>query len=280
MPRSSSVGADNAPSFHWSHSIRYQTEEARALSALLGLSETATPPLILPMLWLGKSALPQTMRDLAGETYFVVQEAQDLVYARPFQSDEPITINIRLQQEKTDTLYRLLISADLTARDGSEIVTLKSTIRLIEKPSGPQAASLPAPKPRASSAIDHALPIIDQDIINRYAVLSGDNNPVHLDRAFAHTIGLQDTVAHGMILLGMAQRGFSLLNAEEQAMGQIFPLHLSCRFLLPLHAGQTSGLSIKQHLQDNRLSERVTLSSEAGPHVLAQIQYPVQPPKA
>lgn len=268
MPRSSLVGAKAPSRFDWSQSLRYQAEEGRALSALLGLSTT---PLTLPMLWLGKSALPQTMRELAVGTYFAVQEAQEFFYKRPLRENEQLELQITLHHETSDAMQRLLVTARINTDDATDTVTLKSTIRLIEKPSEPQAAAITAAKPRASTAPDHILHIIDQDLINRYAALSGDNNPVHLDRAFAQSLGLPDTVAHGMILLGLTQQAFSLLSDEKLA--EAFPLHLSCRFLLPVHAGQQTGLAVKQSRQDERLSERVTLSSAAGPHALAQIHY-------
>ena len=268
MPRSSLVGAETPSRFAWSQSLRYQAEESRALSTLLGLSTTA---LTLPMLWLGKSALPHTMRELAGDTYFAVQEAQEFFYKRPLRENEQLELQITLHHETSDVLQRLLVTARINTDDATDTVTLKSTIRLIEKPSDRQGAAITATKQRAATTPDHILPIIEQDLIDRYAALSGDNNPVHLDRAFAQSLGLPDTVAHGMILLGLTQQAFSLLSDEKQ--GHAFPLHLSCRFLLPVHAGQQTGLTVKQNRQDERLSERVTLSSEAGPHALAQIHY-------
>ena len=274
MPRSSSVGADSPSPLVLTHPVRVDMDEARALSDLLGLS-ASTLPLILPMLWLGKSALPQAMRRLAGETHFAVQEAQDFTYTRPLSGADSGTLAITLTYEYSETPQRLLIVAQLNASDGSIPVTLKTTIRLIEKPSGTEVETPPAPKQRAAAPIDHALPPIDQALINRYAALSGDDNPVHLDRMVAQSLGLPDTIAHGMLLLGLAQQGFSLLQAET--VKHAYPLHLSCRFLLPVHAGEKTGLAIKQQRQNESVSERITLSSDTGPHLLAQIRYRYQP---
>jgi acyl dehydratase len=274
MPHSSSVGPDCPAPLSLSHAVRCEADEVRALSHFLGLPENATP-LILPMLWLGKSELPFAMRAIAGDQHFAVQEAQDFFYHRPLSADESGTLSITLTHDTSETPQRVLIAAHFTSADGSTPVTLKTTIRLIEKPSGSETVSASAPKQRASASIDHPLPRIDQTMIDRYAQLSGDDNPVHLDRAVAQSLGLPDTIAHGMILLGLAQQGFSTLHqARDHAA---FPLHLSGRFLLPVHAGQKTGLSIKQQSHDDTVSERVTLSSDAGPHLLATIRYCVQP---
>ena len=273
MPRSSSVGADSPSPLVLTHPVRVETDEARALSDVLGLS-LSTLPLILPMLWLGKSELPQAMRRLAGETHFAVQEAQDFTYTRPLSGQDSGTLAITLTHEHSETPNRLLIAAQLNASDGSIPVTLNTTIRLIEKPSGTEIQAKPAPKQRAAAPIEHALPLIDQTLIDRYAALSGDDNPVHLDRRVAQALGLPDTIAHGMLLLGLAQQGFSLLQAGTET--EAYPLHLSCRFLLPVHAGEKTGLAIKQQRQNEDVSERITLSSDAGPHLLAQMRYRFQ----
>src|SRR5437588_9461121 len=42
---------------------------------------------------------------------------------------------------------------------------------------------------------------IDQATIERYAVASGDHNPIHLDAEFAAATPFGGTIAHGMLLL-------------------------------------------------------------------------------
>lgn len=45
-------------------------------------------------------------------------------------------------------------------------------------------------------AVVHA---ITRDAIDRYAALSGDTNPLHMDAAFARAAGFPDVIAHGPI---------------------------------------------------------------------------------
>lgn len=49
---------------------------------------------------------------------------------------------------------------------------------------------------------------ITAEMLHRYALASGDNNPLHLDRAFAQRAGFDDVIVHGM--LGMALLGHLL----------------------------------------------------------------------
>ena len=40
--------------------------------------------------------------------------------------------------------------------------------------------------------------------IAAYAEASGDHNPIHLDDAFARSVGLPSVIAHGMLQMGIA----------------------------------------------------------------------------
>ncbi len=42
---------------------------------------------------------------------------------------------------------------------------------------------------------------ISQEQIARYADVSGDHNPIHVDEAFARTTPFEGTIAHGMLVL-------------------------------------------------------------------------------
>jgi len=42
--------------------------------------------------------------------------------------------------------------------------------------------------------------------LERYATVSGDLNPIHLDSAAARAAGFEDTIAHGMLIMALACR--------------------------------------------------------------------------
>lgn len=57
----------------------------------------------------------------------------------------------------------------------------------------------------SNAAKDEVLPTrrhrVDQDLISRYAIVSGDHNPLHTDPEFAATTLFGRTIAHGMMTL-------------------------------------------------------------------------------
>ncbi|MBS0547438.1 MAG: MaoC family dehydratase N-terminal domain-containing protein [Proteobacteria bacterium] len=48
--------------------------------------------------------------------------------------------------------------------------------------------------------------VIDGSDIDRFAALSGDASPLHVDKAFARARGYDDRVAHGAYLIALASR--------------------------------------------------------------------------
>ena len=74
--------------------------------------------------------------------------------------------------------------------------------------------------------------IFDQSDFDKFATLSGDDNPIHVDPAFSAGSRFGQTVAHGMLLYGHL---WGLLNryypdAVQQAQDFVFPF--------PTFAGQ------------------------------------------
>ncbi len=74
--------------------------------------------------------------------------------------------------------------------------------------------------------------VLTQSDLDRYAVLSGDHNPIHVDAAFAAQTKFGRTVAHGMLL-------YSLV---EAAVEKFFPVgrHLdqTLKFPTPTYTGE------------------------------------------
>jgi acyl dehydratase len=66
---------------------------------------------------------------------------------------------------------------------------------------------------------------ITREQIAAYAEASGDHNPIHMDDAFARTVGLPGIIAHGML-----QMGLMATVAAEAAGGPEKLRRLYCRF--------------------------------------------------
>jgi acyl dehydratase len=76
---------------------------------------------------------------------------------------------------------------------------------------------------------------VTQDRIDRYAVASGDYNPIHLDHIFAARSAFGSTIAHGMLLLSY----LSILLAREFGSAWLDTGALKVKFRNPAHAGAT-----------------------------------------
>ena len=46
----------------------------------------------------------------------------------------------------------------------------------------------------------------DKYLTHRYAGASGDFNPIHIDPEFAKMVGLQNTILHGLYMMGLVAR--------------------------------------------------------------------------
>jgi acyl dehydratase len=74
---------------------------------------------------------------------------------------------------------------------------------------------------------------LTQEVISGYAEASGDRNPIHLDPGYAARAGLDSTIAHGLLTLGVACSG-----VEAFAQGSAYVSLVSCRFSAPVPSGQ------------------------------------------
>jgi len=75
--------------------------------------------------------------------------------------------------------------------------------------------------------------IVSQDLINIYAEVSGDRNPLHVDPEFAATTPFGRTIAHGQLLLGIIGRELAARwEPHWSAAGR-----LQVKFVAPVYAG-------------------------------------------
>lgn len=77
----------------------------------------------------------------------------------------------------------------------------------------------------------------DADALARYAEVSGDDNPLHLDTALAAKIGLAAPPVHGMKLLAAFEPMLKNWRPELTLVG------LSAKFIQPILRGETVTLS-------------------------------------
>jgi len=77
--------------------------------------------------------------------------------------------------------------------------------------------------------------------VQTYADLTGDDNPIHIDPAYAATTRFGEPIVHGTFLLGIISK----------ALGRDFPgpgsvaVSISCRFLRPVPVGSEITVEVR-----------------------------------
>ena len=82
---------------------------------------------------------------------------------------------------------------------------------------------------------------ITQGLIDAYAAISGDFNPVHVDPAFAATTPFGQTIAHGCIPM---EPIFRLVQARSGLPVMPQGSGMKLRYLRPVHPGDTVGIVV------------------------------------
>lgn len=102
---------------------------------------------------------------------------------------------------------------------------------------GSQPAPSPHPAPLGTAFADRLFAAVDMATVRRYAAVSGDDNPIHVDEQAARSIGLDGPIVQGMLLMGLA----------DTALGEWLPAgtcaKLSARFALPVPVGSAVTVS-------------------------------------
>ncbi|NYT22039.1 MaoC family dehydratase [Alcaligenaceae bacterium] len=78
--------------------------------------------------------------------------------------------------------------------------------------------------------------VVTQADIDRYAGLSNDFNPLHVDPAFAATTPMGKPIAHGTLSVNLIWQ----MLARNFDVGLRAPIQLDIRFLKPLFAGDSA----------------------------------------
>jgi 3-oxoacyl-[acyl-carrier protein] reductase len=81
---------------------------------------------------------------------------------------------------------------------------------------------------------------ITQELVDAFARLSGDDNPLHMDAQFAHTLGFQQRVAHGMLVASYVS---TLIGTQLPGPGALWAQQ-SFRWRAPVFIGDTVRITL------------------------------------
>ncbi len=97
-----------------------------------------------------------------------------------------------------------------------------------------------APLPAVGARATHVRTFTDADIV-RFAEVSGDRNPVHLDDAYAARSPFGQRVAHGFLTGSLIS---AVIGMELPGPGSIY-LGQTLKFLAPVYIGDTVTVSVE-----------------------------------
>src|SRR5579859_4845435 len=109
--------------------------------------------------------------------------------------------------------------------------------------------------------------IMDDDIV-RFAEVSGDRNPVHLDAKYAARSPFGQRIAHGFLTGSMIS---ALIGMELPGTGSIY-LGQTLKFLAPVHIGDTVTASVEvigMREEKRLLTLRTDCTNQAGVLVIS-----------
>lgn len=100
--------------------------------------------------------------------------------------------------------------------------------------------------------------VFRQEIVNQFATICGDNNPLHTDPAFAATTFFKGTIVHGIFVSSL----FSTLFGRSIS-GAIY-VSQSVNFKKPVHVGaQVTATVTVQSIEAKKKGELITCSTVA-----------------
>ncbi|MCT2581973.1 MaoC family dehydratase [Actinophytocola gossypii] len=134
-----------------------------------------------------------------------VHLSQEIRVDRPLRPDERVTVEVDLLGARREAGgVRVALRAMLVGADGTQFAELVTGALLggavTPAPFG-ELPPFPAHRGKATGTVLSRQ--LTRDSVRRYAEVSGDDNPIHLDDAAAEAAGFDGVIAHGMSVLAM-----------------------------------------------------------------------------
>ena len=120
--------------------------------------------------------------------------------------------------------------------------------------------------------------VITVEIVNDFARVTGDTNPVHTDPAYAEKTIFKGRIAHGVYSLGLFS---TILGNILPGYGTIY-LSQEVKFLAPVRIGDTITATVEVLeliLEKNRVKFKTTCTNQDGKEVVDGIAWGMPPKK-
>ncbi len=172
----------------------------------------------------------------------VLHGEQEYVYERPVGVGETLVVRHRIasiRQSRGMALMTIEQLCDTPA--GERAITGKATVIVRDIAPGDTAVSAPAASKPAKEREGEPLPTLTKTVtqaqIDAYADVSGDHNPIHINPEVARSVGLDGTIAHGMLSMAFAGQVLTDWLAAAPGRGRLGRLRV--RFQAMVRPGDT-----------------------------------------
>jgi acyl dehydratase len=178
--------------------------------------------------------------------------------ARPIAEGERLELRTSLSgHRETERGQELELVTEL--RSSGELVWTEATGFLARRRGARTGRSAPPPDAAAADEQEVARWEVASGIGRRYALASGDLNPIHLSRPTARLFGFPRAIAHGMWSLARVAATLA------PRLGGAGPLALEASFKLPVLL--PARLSLRERRTDAGLAFALRDAGDARPHV-------------
>lgn len=135
----------------------------------------------------------------------VVHLSQEVHQQRPMRAGERVTFELEVVGARRDPRgVRLVLRSVLVGEDGVPFAELVSGLLLLGATSPAPFGKVPPHPARASTTWQTVVTRhVPAELPRRYAEVSGDNNPIHLDPDAARAAGFPGVIAHGMSVMAL-----------------------------------------------------------------------------
>ncbi len=206
-------------------------------SAAYAGPEAIVPPMFHVRLFHGIMFRIATDPELELDLLRLVHGEHDATFHRAIQPWDLVQIRAKLESVEEKASGIIVTSRMYGFVDGTLAVEAKTTyfVRAPKGASGtPKAPPPPAPD-RGAPAFEATIPIA-ADLSIRYAVPSGDDNPIHIDPATARAAGHRDLILQGLCTMAMTGAAATRAVGNNDARR----IHrLAVRFARPVANGGT-----------------------------------------
>lgn len=185
-----------------------------AAAEAAGYSAIPAPPTLVTSY---RVALPEAGIDPTRSQ--LLHGEQEYEYARPLVAGDTLAVRHRVASVRQSGRGNMAIMTLEQLGDtpaGERVVTGRSTAIVRDVPPDTSVATGAAAEAASASAqarhvpVPHGEPIptltktVTQPQIDAYAQVSGDHNPIHTNAEVARSVGLDGTIAHGMLSMAFA----------------------------------------------------------------------------